>query len=371
MAPVLELACPRCGRLHDAETLVCALCGNLLRREQQAASGASCDAGGSPPDDTSPAEDDRGARPASPAAVTPAAVTPGSVTPGSLTLGSPSDPRFATLRQLIPSAPAYSPARDVRPSTLRAPTPSDAPRREEGRDRREGREPWIYLAIGLATAPVFALTPILSYMGWFLASLVHEMGHAAFAWTCGMPAVPAISLAGHAAALHAEQSLFLAFLIGTGLAAGAWRLFAGRWRWIALALFAVGYPSIALTGARELLHLLAGHAAELAFATLCLWKTLDGGFTESKLERGLYGTVGWYLLGRNAHLCWGLLRSTEARAEYNENGSFGLTNDYIRAAEDVLSCPLEHVALAMLLASLFVLPAAWLAWRVTRALRRA
>ena len=38
-------------------------------------------------------------------------------------------------------------------------------------------EPWVYLGLGLVTAPIFALTPLLGFMGWFLASLVHEMGH--------------------------------------------------------------------------------------------------------------------------------------------------------------------------------------------------
>lgn len=229
----------------------------------------------------------------------------------------------------------------------------------------------MYLGIGLVTAPIFALTPLLNYMGWFLASLVHEMGHAAFAWLCGMPAMPAISLDGHAAAVHSEQSLFLVALIALGLGAGAWNVFTGRVRWIVLALLAVAYPAIALTSAKELLHLLAGHGGELAFATLCLWKTLDGGFTDSKLERALYGMLGWFLLGKNAHLCFALMQSAGARAEYDANGSFGLTNDYIRVAEDVLHCPLQRVALMMLVACVFVLPAALGLWRVSRAMRRA
>lgn len=231
-------------------------------------------------------------------------------------------------------------------------------------------EPWLYLAIGLVSAPVFAWTPILQYMGWFLASLVHEMGHAAFAWLCGMPAIPAISLAGHAAAVHQEQSLVLALAIACALAAASWHFLSGRTRWVAMALVAVLYPAIVFTDAKELLHLVAGHGGELAFATLCLWKTLDGGFTESKLERALYGTVGWYLLGKNLVLCCGLMMSPAVRAEYQQNGSFGLTNDYIRAAEDVLSWRLESVALLMLVAGLLVLPAALALWRMSVAARR-
>jgi hypothetical protein len=203
-------------------------------------------------------------------------------------------------------------------------------------------------------------------MGWFLSSLVHEMGHAGFAWLCGMPAVPAISPIGHAAAVHGEQNLVLVALAGGGLAYAAWRFLADHARWIALVLVAVIYPAVALTPAKELLFLFAGHAGELAFATLSLWKALDGGFTASKLERALYGTVGWYLAGKNVFLCVGLMTSASARVDYASNGSFGLTNDYIRAAEDVLGWRLESVALFMLVASLATIPAAILLGRASR-----
>jgi hypothetical protein len=331
MTPIAHPACTHCGRTHDEDALVCALCGHLLRARPQA--------------------------PLKPASVRPA-------------VESGRDTRFAVLRDLIPAAPAER----VDGGAVLGRTATHVGRLrtdDEVRDAQRARlEPWIYLGVGLVTAPVFALTPILRYMGWFLASLVHEMGHAAVAWSCGMPAIPAISLDGHAAAVHSEQSLFLFALIFAGLMAGVWRVFEGRVRWIVLGLVAVIHPAIALTGAKDLLHLLAGHGAELAFASVCLWKALDGGFTDSKLERGLYGTVGWYLLGKNLFLCWGLMRSAAARAEYDENGSFGLTNDYIRVAQEVLSCPLERVALTMLIASLLVLPAAFALWSLSRAMRR-
>ncbi len=303
MRTLVVATCPSCGRPHAEDALVCALCGQLLKHAQRSSAPSA--------------------------------------------LG-------------VPGAPSSSQTH-LSPTTVSV---DDC----EGREGREARgaasEPWVFLGIGLVTAPVFALTPMLGYMGWFLASLVHEMGHAAVAWLCGMPAVPAISLEGHAAAVHSEQQPALVAFVGCGLAAAAWKLFEGRARWIVLALVAVLYPLLALTGAKELVHLLAGHGAELAFATLCLWKTLDGGFTASRLERALYGTVGWFLLGKNVFLCWGLMTSEIARAVYDANGSFGLTNDYIRVAEEVLGWPLPRVAFGMLVACLMVVPAAIVLWRV-------
>ncbi len=261
-------------------------------------------------------------------------------------------PRRATPSASVPTAPTTS---DRVEAAL-----AERERLERNASRHA---PWKYCALGLATAPVFALTPILQYMGWFLASLVHEMGHAAFAWTCGMPAIPAISPAGHAAAVHGEPSTALALFVLAALLFGAWRLFEGRARVVAMVVVALVQPALAFTHAKDLVFLLSGHAGELAFATLALWKALDGGFTSSQLERALYGTVGWYLAGKNVFLCVGLMTSAGSRALYASNGSFGMTNDYIRAAEDVLGWRLETVALLMLCASVATIPAAILLWR--------
>ncbi len=281
-------------------------------------------------------------------------------------LRRPSRRSAAQLESAPPTGPRNSTPTSTHALAARGLAPSLA------HDARESaRAPWLFLAIGALTAPVFSLTPLLGFMGWFLASLVHEMGHAGFAWLCGMPAFPAISLEGHAAAMHGEQLAPLVAMIGAGLAWGASRLFIGRARIVAAALVLVLYPALALTSAREVLHLLAGHSAELAFAVLALWKTLDGGFTRSGAERALYSTVGWFLLGKNAVLCWGLMRSESARVDYMTSGSFGFTNDYLRVAEDVLYWRLESVALLMLIAALAVLPLAIGLWRIGARLQRA
>jgi hypothetical protein len=338
-----QLTCPRCRRAQSNETLVCALCGELLGRAPRPVTSVLPNAA-----------------PADVAARTSGVAHTNRVN------------QFAAARTGSRDSTASHDHTPPLVSTMPlASTYARSTNNAVELDTDIGRTPWIYLAIGLATAPVFAWTPILQYMGWFLSSLVHEMGHAAFAWLCGMPAMPAISLGGHAMAMHGEQMLLLVVMIVAGSAFAAWRCLHGRVRVVALVALGVVYPVLAFTPAKELFHLLAGHGGELVFATLCLWKTLDGGFTESRVERALYGTVGWYLLGSNAALCLGLMSSAVKRAEYGANGSFGLTNDMIRAAEDVLGWRLESVALLMFVACLAVLPVAIVAWRVCVRLRRA
>ena len=227
-------------------------------------------------------------------------------------------------------------------------------------------EPWFFLGVGAVTAPIFALTPILSYMGWFLGSLVHEMGHTAVAWFFGIPSFPAIRLDGHAATVHEQPVRLFAGVIWVALCAGAWRLFHGHAgvRWGALAVVLVGYPLLALTSAREVLVLLGGHATELAIAAVFLWRGLSGGFTSSPVERGLFATVGWHLLGANLILSVGLVFSDAARDAYRGNGSFGITNDYIRVANGFADGSVPFVAGIMTLVGLCVLPATYAAYRV-------
>jgi hypothetical protein len=199
---------------------------------------------------------------------------------------------------------------------------------------RDGR--WIVLGVGLFLAPVLTLTPLLQYVGWFLASLVHETGHSAMAWLLGCPAFPAISLHGHAAAFHREQKVVLCALVVAGLLAFAWSSRQSPRRLgVAIALL-VAYPVAAFTGVREALFLLAGHLGELAFAAYAFSRALDGGFSGTNAERFAHAGVAWYLVGRDGLLAIGLLTSDAARATYATNGSFGLENDLVRFSRECL-----------------------------------
>jgi hypothetical protein len=304
MPSVLELKCGQCGRPHADEDIACALCGHLLR-------------------------------------------TP------------PPAPEPVATTQSVPTG--YVGTSSVAPSSFESVVSDDAPPRVLGMP-----EPWFYLTLGLVTAPLFSVTPLVRLIGWFLGALVHEMGHSLVAWVFGSPAFPAISLTAEAAAIHGEQSVLLVLLIWAGATYGAWRIPWKGVRRVVLPLAVVIYPVLAFTELQEVFFLVGGHLGELAFATLCLQRTLSGGFTESPAERGLYGTIGWFLVGSNLFLTVGLLTSASRRALYAANGSFGITNDYIRLAEDVLGMPLEVVALGMSLVALAAPVAGLIWWRLGR-----
>lgn len=225
----------------------------------------------------------------------------------------------------------------------------------------------VYLVVGAVLAPIFTLTPVLQYMGWFLGSLTHETGHCIAAWFVGCPAFPAIRLDGHAAAMHQEQQVVLVALLWLAMAYAGWALREHRGWLITCGVGLVLQPLLAFTWLGELLHLAAGHLGELAFATICFARVLDGGFTKSAAERAAYAMLGWYLVARNVWLHAGLVLSSARREWYEGSGSFGLTNDLIRIAQDLLGCHIEPVALVMTAFCAVPLPLAWLIWRCRRA----
>ena len=222
--------------------------------------------------------------------------------------------------------------------------------------------PWLFLGLGALGALVGTFLPLAAYMGHFVGALTHEMGHCAVGFLFGFPSIPAISLEGEAVSVHEGRSLFVLAVMWGVLACGATRVRAGARRVAALVAVVALYPALAFTPARELLVLLAGHAGELAFATLALWRALTGGFTSSSGERALYGVLGWALLARNVRLAFGIATSAAARAEYRANVSFGVPNDYVRVAEDLLECSLASVGVGMTLLGVAALPLVfWLA----------
>ena len=203
-------------------------------------------------------------------------------------------------------------------------------------------------------------------MGWFLAALVHETGHCAVAWAAGCPAIPAISLGGHAMAAHGAQQTMLCFVVWFALGALTWQFRQTKpWVYI-LGGATLLYPLIAFTGLKEFFFLTGGHLGELTFAVIFFWRAVVGGFSRSGAERVTYATVAWFLFGSNVWLSGGLLFSDEVRSWYAASGSFGLTNDYIRLARSVMHVDLGVVAFLMLAVTLTVPFLAWLLARPHR-----
>jgi len=229
-------------------------------------------------------------------------------------------------------------------------------------------EHWFHLGAGLLLALAFATVPLLGLIGWYFTALVHEMGHAAAAWLVGVPAIPTLGITVEAATIHGTQLVPLAVLIGSIALVTAWRLEVVATRIVACALLCIIYPLVAFTAAREIWQLAAGHLGELILAAVFLARALSGGFTQSRLERTLYATLGWFVLGSNLALTIGLASDAAKRVAYSGSGSYGLRNDYLRLA-DQLGWRVESIATLMTVLALLVVPMIAGLWYVQRSTR--
>ncbi|MEM9799110.1 MAG: hypothetical protein AAGA20_02225 [Planctomycetota bacterium] len=220
--------------------------------------------------------------------------------------------------------------------------------------RAQAGEAALYVGVGIPLALAFASIPFLCLMGWFLSSLFHEFGHTVFAWFTGHPSFPAISLAGHAAAVHGKPLLLVRLVVVAAVVALAVRLLSGAQRVAVIGVFLASYGLLVGTSLVEIGFLVSGHLGELIAASLCLWRAADGENCHSNAERAAYAMLGWYLIGDNLALSFGLAFRPEARAEYAASGSFGLTNDYLRLATEHVGLTLAQVGFLMGLVALAV-----------------
>jgi hypothetical protein len=236
--------------------------------------------------------------------------------------------------------------------------PMPAPRRVKSKRKRRWPKWSRYTIVGAMLAPVLTLTPFLQYVAWILSSIVHEGGHTAFAWFVGCPALPAINLTGHAMTRYSEQRFFLCLIVWGLLALAAmeaWRKKA--FGWTALVAFAI-YPVIAFVPmVREMGFLLSGHLGEITVGGVFLWQARTGLFVHDQYDRMAYAVIGWYLLFSNAWLCFALAFVPRVLLWYRTSGSYQVTNDYLRVAEEVLHVPLAVVVLPVLLLAVCVPPA--------------
>lgn len=204
-----------------------------------------------------------------------------------------------------------------------------------------------FLIAGFSGAFIVKLFSLSDYIFWFLSSIIHEGGHMFFALYAGCPAIPAIRLDGHAMCLQRDQVIWAALLLWIliGTVANTNRRYLGNGFFIILAV----YPLTAfIPPVREILHLLSGHIAELVIGGVFLWRGLTGKSVQQAADRFASAVLGSYLFLSNSWLCFSISFIRSSRMKYYENGSFGLTNDYIRIADEILGVPLQAVAVPML-----------------------
>jgi len=211
------------------------------------------------------------------------------------------------------------------------------------------------LGIGAALAAAFGFFGPLRWILSTMATLFHEMGHAAAAWLFGRPAIPKFDLAyGGGFTSMEERSGFLVLCVAAGWAGLAWSRRGDR-AVLAAVLGAAGVWALLafVEGGRggEIAILSMGHGGELLLGGLFLWRGLTGASVVHPAERPLYAAIGLFVILEAALFAAGLLRDDEARAMYEAGKGGLLPNDFVQIA-DLLGTRLDAVVIAFLAACL-------------------
>ncbi len=194
---------------------------------------------------------------------------------------------------------------------------------------------WRPLAAGLLIGGVLVgWVPFAGFILHYLNILVHELGHAAVAWSVGIPAIPKFNLQqGGGITAHGERMTVLVLLL---LAAGAWLLALAwsRGRWLRCgAMVVVGLPVLlAVTGLDKSAITAAGHLAEVALACVFLARAATGIAVAHWPEQWLYAICGWAMWWIVMGFSWSLATDPAYLAWYHE-ATCGTDNDLVKLSD--------------------------------------
>ncbi len=225
---------------------------------------------------------------------------------------------------------------------------------------------WFTSMASRESASMFiSLVGFIGFIFRYLAVLVHEMGHAVFAWIFGYPAVPAFDLTyGGGVTIWQDRKVLL--VLGVyALFATAFTIFGisrNRSGLIFTGVVLVLFAFLAHTSGHDVVILFMGHGTELLFAGLALYRMLSRSAIINPAERPLYGVIGWFMVLDSIRFGLSLVYSPAARYEYGAAKGGGHWMDFDRIASDHLGISLEPVALFFALCALAVPAVSFAAW---------
>ncbi|MCE9581680.1 MAG: zinc ribbon domain-containing protein [Planctomycetes bacterium] len=313
------------------------------------------------------------------AAVAPAAKScpgcgtamPGSAAADFLELDEPPKP-------LRPAAPvtleAPSPARRPPPNLDSLAPPSTGRRGAMLRPPEEPAKGWwkwlrhpaASMAVGLVAFPVAKALFLPGYIFNFLTTLVHEIGHCAFAWLMGMPSIPGVSILGGGMTVWQDQKLpiCLAWLAAIGWL--GWRFRENKISVAAAVAGGVLYATLAFTSAREFLPVAGGVLFEIGGAAVCFF-VATAPVLRREFERPLYALWAWWMLLNRGTETVLMLKDRSywnASTVYESGLAAGLTND-LEVIREKLGTGPEPMLRVVFVLCLLCLPAALAArWAV-------
>ncbi len=192
-------------------------------------------------------------------------------------------------------------------------------------------------AIGAVLACAAYAAPPVHWVLSYLATLVHESGHALAGISFGYPSIPSFDLllGGGATMIPDKPNPYLTACAWVAVIVISLKIWNRRTLPLVICLLAA-YAALSLTSWHRCLILSAGHGAELVAAGIFVHRALSGAAIENPVERPLYAVIGFYLALSNMILSWSLLFDQAFRREYfmGKDGSGVALNDLLLIADD-------------------------------------
>lgn len=219
------------------------------------------------------------------------------------------------------------------------------------------------LMIGAVLAAVVMAVPFLRFVFSYMIILVHELGHALFAWIFGYPAIPSFDFyyGGGFTSWDSRNALLLV-LINAGWAVALWVYRRHRPALVVLSTLLALYSLCAVTRLHQHVIGFMGHGAELVFAGIFLYRALSGSRVKIAAERPLYAFLAFFIVASDLRFAVGLARSPLEREIYAEAKGGGHVMDFSRLAEG-FQVELYSVAGLFAVLAMAALPLAWLVYR--------
>ncbi len=218
------------------------------------------------------------------------------------------------------------------------------------------------LLIGAGACGLVLAFPFTRFVFSYLPVLLHEFGHALFAWLFGFPSIPSFDFlhGGGITAISGRQTGLLVLVYGVW--GSLLYLYRRHLPGIAALCVLIGlYTVVAFTHLHEELIIAMGHVTELALASVFLYRALGGSALKLPAERPLYAFLALFIVLRDAYFAFRLMTSPLERDIYVELKG-GADMD-LSALARALGIGLDAAAAAYFALCWLALPAAWAAFR--------
>jgi hypothetical protein len=215
---------------------------------------------------------------------------------------------------------------------------------------------WKALGIGFGLALVISWIPFTGMLFNPLSTIIHELGHTAAAWSFGYQAVPAFDFSegGGVTSIPDERSTVIVVGIYVVCAILLWRVRKHPPTAVALLGLIAFHSWLMWTDWHQAVILGMGHAMELIFAAIFLYRAMTGTTLLQADERPAYAMVGFIMLFNRISFFYGLSTDRDLQAWYLDGKSYA-DNDLVRIADAFWNTTVPHMAQLFVIAC-FLMP---------------